>query len=342
MQVLIAGSCSPFSGREEIQWTTILTKTLKDKGTDVDHFMLPFVNNPLLIPEQMMSLRLLDIENSCDLLLTVGYPAFALKHRHKRVLLFSLSSSLHEHFGTEYGVLSTPQYQRIREVVHIAERKSLMEAERVLCASNTLAAQIQAQYRLPSKALIFDTSSNDANQTGLFEEGVWVVCESTLEPSDRIDLLLNAVMHANEQWQLMIFVPSASDVYRQALHQRIERLGLKERVLVKDTALSLQDGSKKAQAFVALPFTTTRISGSLLQAIKSRIPVVTVMDCGAILEVTQNERNGLVVEPSAREIAHAVDLLVSDVKLHKRLSQGYGRSNREHLSIEKLVESLVE
>jgi glycosyltransferase involved in cell wall biosynthesis len=137
-------------------------------------------------------------------------------------------------------------------------------------------------------------------------------------------------------------VPSASDVYRGSLQQRIERLGLKERVLVKDTALSLQDGSKKAQVFVALPFTTTRISGSLLQAIKSRIPVVTATDCGAILEVTQNERNGLVVEPSVREIADALDRLVSDVKLHKRLSQGYGRSNREPLNFEKLVESLVE
>jgi len=304
--------------------------------------MLPFINNPLLIPEQMMSLRLLDVEGSCDLLLAVGYPAFVLKHRHKRVLLFSLSSSLHEHFGTEYGVLSTPQYQRIRDAVHVAERKCLMEAERVLCASETLAAQIQAQYHLPTKALIFDNNLNHTNPASFFEEGTWVVCESTLEPSDRMDLLLNAVTHAKEPWQLMIFVPSASEVYRQGLHQRIERLGLKERVLVKDTALSLQDGSKKVQAFVALPFTTTRISGSLLQAIKSHIPVVTAADCGAILEVTQNEKNGLVVEPSAREIAHALDLLISDIKLHQRVSQGYSRSNRKPLQIEKLIESLVE
>src|SRR5215213_9600734 len=200
MRVLIAGSCSPFSGREEIRWTTILTKTLRDKGIDVDSFMLPFVNNPLLIPEQMMSLRLLDVKKSCDLLLTVGYPAFVLQHPHKRVLLFSLASSLHEHFGTEYGVLSTPQYQRIRDAVHAAERKCLMEAEHILCASKTLATQIQVQYHLPAKALIFDSELNTANQSDLLEEGTWVVCESTLEPADRIDLLLNAVTHAKEPW----------------------------------------------------------------------------------------------------------------------------------------------
>jgi glycosyltransferase involved in cell wall biosynthesis len=342
MRVLIAGSCSPFSGREEIHWTTTITKALKKKSYEVDTFMLPFVNNPLLIPEQMMSLRLLDVKNSCDILLTIGYPAFVLNHPHKRVLLFSLSSSLHEHFGTEYGVLSTPQYHRIRDAVYAAERKCLMEAERILCASEALATQIQTQYDLPAKALIFDSNLNHPHPEGFFEEGIWVVCESTLEPSDRVDLILKVVTHANERWQLMIFVPSASEVYKEALHKRIERLGLRDRVLVKDSSLSLQEGSKRAKAFVALPFATTRIPESLLQAIKSHIPVVTTADCGAVLEVTQNERNGLVVEPSMSEIARALDLLVSDTRLHQRLSQGYGRSNRKPIQFEELVESLVE
>jgi glycosyltransferase involved in cell wall biosynthesis len=340
-RILIAGCVSVFTGREELHLTQTISQGIKKLGYQVDMFMLPFVNNPLLIPEQMMSLRLLDVESSCDLLLTVGYPAFALKHRHKRVLLFSLSSSLHEHFGAEYGVISTPQYQRIRDAVYAAERKCLMEAERVLCASEALAAQIQAQYHLPVKAVMFDRNLNHTHPLDFFEEGTWVICESTLEPSDRIGLLLSAIMHANEHWQLMIFVPSASDVYREALHQQIERLGLKERVLVKDSALSVHEGSKKAQVFVALPVKTTRIPESLWQAIKSRIPVVTATDCGAVLEVTQNERNGLVVEPSAREIARALDLLVTDVKLHRQLSQGHGRSNRKLINMDKLVESLV-
>ena len=208
MRVLIVGSCSPFSGREEIQCTTILTKALRNKGIDVDSFMLPFVNNPLLIPEQMMALRLLDVENSCDLLLAVGYPAFVLKHPRKRVLLFSLSSSLHEHFGTEYGVLSTPQYQRIRDAVHAAERKCLREAERVLSASSTLANHIQTLYHLPAESLILDSDINDAEQADGVEEGPWILCESTLEPPDRMDLLLSAATHAKEQWQLMICVPN--------------------------------------------------------------------------------------------------------------------------------------
>jgi hypothetical protein len=41
------------------------------------------------------------------------------------------------------------------------------------------------------------------------------------------------------------------------------------------------------------------------------------------------------------EIAHALDRLVSDVQLHKRLSQGHDYSARKLLNTDKLVESLV-
>lgn len=342
MRVLIASSYSPLSNREEGKWTTILSQRLGNKGMQIDNFMLPFVNNPLLIPEQMMALRLLDVEKSSDLLITIGYPAFVLKHPHKRVFLFSLASSLHEHFNTEYGILSTPQYQRIRDSVHRAERKCLAEAERIVCASETLATQIRTQHNLAAQAFICDDELNEIGSNSLVEEGGWVVCESTLEPADRIDLLLNAVAQSTGQWRLMICVPSASQVYRDSLFQRIERLGLKERVRVVESSVSVQSISRKAHVFVALPFTTTRIPESLLWAAKSGIPVLTATDCGAILEVIHNEKNGLVVEPSAQGIARGLDLLVSNSEIHKRLSYGYARSSRKHTSVDELLEKLVQ
>jgi len=341
MRVLVAGSVSPFSGREEIHWTTSIAKALGTKGLDVDTFMLPFVGDPLLIPEQMMSLRLLDVESSCDLLLAVGYPAFVLRHRRKRVLLFSLASSLHEHFGTEYGIISTPQYQRIRAAVQAAEQKCLAEAEHIVCASRTLANQIQNQYGLWAQILIFADGDDEIGQEGLAGPQIRVVCESTLEPPDRIDLLLDAVTRAKGQWHLSVSVPAASEVYSQALNQRIERLGLNGRVRVPETALSTAE-LRQAHVYVALPFAATRIPDSLFRAIRSGIPVVTATDCGSVLEVVRNETNGLVVRPSAMEIARALDQLVADQKLHRRLSRGQNRTARGISGPEILLESLME
>ncbi len=87
MRILLAGSVSPFTGREELHWMHAISKGIKELGFKIDTFMLPIVQNPLLLPGQMMALRLLNIKAICDLLITVGYPAFVLNHPRKRVLL---------------------------------------------------------------------------------------------------------------------------------------------------------------------------------------------------------------------------------------------------------------
>ena len=74
MRVMVAASVSPFSCREEMHWAEAIARGLSDKRIEVDLFMLPVVHNPLLIPEQMTALRLLDVQDRCDLLLTVVFP----------------------------------------------------------------------------------------------------------------------------------------------------------------------------------------------------------------------------------------------------------------------------
>jgi glycosyltransferase involved in cell wall biosynthesis len=340
MRVLVAGSVSPFSGREELHWIQAITQGVKKKNIQVDMFMLPFVNNPLLLPDQMMSLRLMDVESSCDLLLTIGHPAFVLKHPHKRVLLFSLASSLHEWFDSEYGVLSTPQYQSIRSSVFNAEKNCLAEADKIICASLTLASIIKTEYQLNTDGVILDDCWIDSKDIPLPDNGEWVTCESTLEPSDRIDLLLNSVALSKEQWRLNIFVPSGSDVYYQALRQRIDRLGLNRRVYITDGALA-PEVLKKSRVFIALTFSTTRIPECAIRAIKMSVPVVTASDCGSLLEIITNKINGFVVEPSDRGIAYAIDLIVADNKLQSELSQGSRQSIDKFSNIDNVIEGLM-
>ncbi len=233
MRVMIAASVSPFCGREEMHWAQAIQGGLRENRIEVELFMLPIVHNPLLIPEQMTALRFLDVKDSSDLLITIGFPAFALKHPRKRVLLFSLASSLHEHFDTEYGILATPQYQKIREAVQNAEKKCLLEAERIVCASQTMTKQLMTDLSIKSTSLILGDSMVDEEEGHLPDNGPWIVCESMLEPAERMDLLLSAVSHSVQKWRLLICVPSASDVYRQAIDNRIERLGIKSRVEFK-------------------------------------------------------------------------------------------------------------
>ena len=341
MRVLVAGCFSPFSGREEIHWINAIVEGLRDKKIEVDMYMLPFVQNPLLLPEQMMALRLMDTEERSDLLLTIGYPAFVFKHSHKRVLLFSLASCLHEWFDSEYGVLSTPQYQRIRRAVIDAERICLSEAERIFCASRTLATRINEDFNIQTDALILDDCLCEYEHTQMLNNSSWVVCESTLEQADRMDLLLYSVVKSNLAWVLYIFCPSASDVYYQAMHRRIERLGLKERVFLINGCLS-PEVLRDASAYVAIPFATSRIPESAIRAVKSNVPIITTSDSDALLEITENEQNGLVVDPSTIKIAQAIDRLVADNKYKERASQINHQHPHKFSDINSVIKDLVE
>ena len=340
MRILLAGSVSLFTGREELHWMQAISKGIKELGFQIDTFMLPIVQNPLILPEQMMALRLLDIENSCDLLIAVGYPAFILKHSRKRVLLFSLASPVHEWFDSEYGVLATPQYQSIRQAVKNAEKKCLSDAERIICGSNTLAEKLKSEYNLNSSSFILNDTCADKSGVDLLDKELWVVAESTLEPCDRVDMLLDAVTFSNENWKINIFVPSASIVYYNALLQRIERLGIKERILI--TAGSLPPTVlKKSLVHVMLRYNTPRIPECTIRAIKSNTPTITASDCGALLEIVKNNINGLVVEPNAGSIAKALDQISLNTKLAKQLSKGNQESVNMVAGIDAAIQSLV-
>lgn len=321
MQILLAGSVSPFTGREELHWLHAISRNIRDLGFQIDTFMLPVVQNPLLLPEQMMALRLLDLEASCDLLLTIGYPAFVLKHPRKRALLFALAPHLHEWFDSEYGVLATNQYQIIRDAVRNTEKKCLSEAERIICASGMLADQIKNDYSLDSRAMNLDDASVD-DSTVLFPgEGVWVITESTLEPHERVEILLDAIAFSEESWKLNIFVPSASDVYHNALLHRIERLRINERVFVTMGSLPISV-LEKSCCYVSLHYLTTRIPECVLRAAKVNAPIITSSDCGALLQVVEHNVNGLVVAPDSKSIARALDQITVNKELAQQLSQG--------------------
>lgn len=335
MRVLVAGSGSIHSGREEIHWTQAITEELKSRNFEVDSFILPFVNSPLLIPEQMMALRLLDCKESCDMLLTIGYPSFVINHPHKRSLLFSLASSLHEHYDSEYGVLATPEYHRLRSSIYNAERKCLSETEKIYCASDGLAQQLSGDFNLDSTVLSLDDCAPAENATFLPPNSPAIVCETTLEPADRIDLLLSSVARSQSGWQLKLFIPPASIVYMNALSQQIERIGIKQRIKVIFSPLSAAE-LNKACAYITLPVSSTRIPESLVRALKLSTPIIATTDSGAILEIV-DESNGIICKPETDAITSAMDHIIISHNFRKQMKHSDRSKLVDYFSDVKLV-----
>jgi glycosyltransferase involved in cell wall biosynthesis len=340
MKIMLAGSVSPFTAREELHWAQAISKKLSESGHQVDLFNLPVVQDPLLLSEQIMASRLLSVDPNCDLLITIGYPAFVLKHPRKRALLFSLASPLHEWFDTEYGVIATPQYHSLRHSIQAAEKSCLAEADCIVCGSANLAAQLKDEYTLRSASYLLDDVLQDKLENGLPAQVRWVVTESTLEPCDRYDLLLEAVAQSSGDWKLAIFVPSSSAVYRDALTQRIEKLAINERIAVVNAPLSTS-ALEQSLFHIVLRYQSARIPEGTIRAMKSNIPVVTVSDSGALLEVVKHNVNGLVVKPDSKSIAQWLDQTCTDTALVEKLAKGNQKLVGRVANVEMVVRELV-
>jgi glycosyltransferase involved in cell wall biosynthesis len=322
-------------------WAQAIGENLRQQGVQVDSLLLPIVMDPLLLPEQIVAYRLLDVENTCDVLLTIGYPAFALKHPHKRALLFSLASPLYEWYNTEYGVLASEQYDHIRYTIAGAEKRCLQEAERILCGSKTLTSRLKSLHGLKATTMIMDHGLRFGQANELLPgEELRLVCESTLEPFERTNLLLDALALSAEAWLLHLFIPSASEVYYRALEQQIERLDLKERVMVTNEVLS-EASLAAAFAYAALPYAATRIPEAVIRAVTQNVPLIATYDSGAILEIVQDKRNGAVVYPSAITVAQAVDKLAVRSRFRERLSHANQRFARKLSGAEAVVKGLM-
>ena len=137
-----------------------------------------------------------------------------------------------------------------------------------------------------------------------------------------------------------LFVPSASRVYEEALFNQIVRLGLKDRVFVRDTVLSAST-LEHVCAYIALPIASTRIPESAVRAVKSTIPVITTSDCGAISETLVNGTNGLVIKPTPTTIAQTLDLITADKILQVELSQSNSKFINMLSDVSSVTESLL-
>ncbi len=341
MQILIVCSSSPLTAREETYWANTIYQGLKELNFDVDMFMLPITQDPLFFPEQMMSYRLMDIQNSCDLLIAIGDPAFVFKHSNKKVLLFSLASSVHEWFDSEYGVLTSPQYSVIRESIHIAEKMGLLEASSIYCASEALTNQISTEFNIKTKTVLLDVEGfTYQNKKSLLEDDHWIICESTLEPSDRIDMLIQALAFSNEKWKLKLFIPSASEVYRLTLLKQINELEIENRIQILDRSIS-SDDFRKCCGYVNLLYSAIRIPISCLAAAKSNTPMITTTDSGALLEKIHNNINGLIAKPNIKSLSNALDQICSDQELFKLLTNGNSNETSSSITVSSLLRLMV-
>ena len=134
------------------------------------------------------------------------------------------------------------------------------------------------------------------------------------------------------QWRLVIV---GDGPLRDCIEERIAKLGLQERVVLKGFVNNVRDEMDSASVFTQISL-QEGLPIALLNAMALGMPVVATA-IGGMPEVIQNRVTGFVVEPSKEAVSEALRELLRDPELRRRIGEAAKVWTARELSWEKVA-----
>lgn len=281
MRILVAASVSGLCSYEETLAKEVCAD-LKNKGYTADYFLLPYKDNVLNLPEQIMSYRMLDL-SAADMVITIGYPACFLKHPKKYIYLLETAPSIHEYWDTEYGVLGNYQYSQILVAINQLERNTFEAAEHVFCASKLLQEDLNKRYQILSTVMYMPILPT-VKKEGQAMISDHYICETYLPQYSRMYDFVKQYNKSGIKDKFVIYIPYSSDVYKNAIEKIIEQFDLQQQISICE---GNADDSviRNANAAVFFPYEMRRPDNFLTRCLQLDIPIVAAKDSGFAKEM---------------------------------------------------------
>jgi glycosyltransferase involved in cell wall biosynthesis len=318
MRIAICHPHTPFMRGGGEAHTEGLAAALRQAGHEVDIVALPFKwYPPSELIYQMGLWRSVDLSEAngveIDMVIALKFPAYLVRHERKIVWLIHQHRAAYELYDhPEYGDLARyDEGPEVRDMIWRADRVALKEAKRVFTNSENVRDRLWRTLGISSDPLYHRSPMSDALLgTASRDHGDFVLYPSRIEPLKRQGLAIEAMRHTRTPVRLVLVGTGPGET---TLRREVERLGLENRVelagRVEDDRL--MDLYSRSLAVYYGPFDED-YGYVTLEGMAARRPVVTTTDSGGPLELVEDDGSGLVVEPSPRAIASALDRLYLD------------------------------
>ena len=343
-KVLICHSVVPFvfGGAELL--VKGLSRAVREAGYQVDVVSIPYQwDPPEKIIESSLIWRLLCPDESpvgeIDLVIATKFPTYAVEHPNKVAWVLHQHRSAYDLKGTIYDDFTRYDGAReYRRIIRDMDRRFLSECRGVFSISERVSRRMSEYCGVDSKAVYHPPPFDGLYRCQGYSDDVLVV--GRLEPLKRVDLVIRAMKFVRRKGARLRVV--GSGFLDASLKELAAEEGVADRVVFEgfvpdDELLSLY---ARAGCVVLAPFEED-YGYTVLEAFKSRRPVVVTDDSGGPLEFVRDGENGLVVPARPEEMAGAIDTLLSDRKKAKRLGAA-GLESVEGMSWDQVVEALVD
>ncbi|MEP6821071.1 MAG: glycosyltransferase family 4 protein [Chthoniobacterales bacterium] len=331
MRVLVATVGTPFvHGGAEVL-ADELVRAFVTEGHEAALVSIPFnPGRPESIPDQMLACRLLDLREihaaPVDRLIALKFPAYLISHPAKVVWLLHQHRSAYDLWDTPMGDLHTnPRGRMLREVIARADQQIGDEARAVFTISQNVSRRLQHYSQIASTPLYHPPAKAAAFYAAEKVEDYFFF-PSRLSANKRQELVLRALAHTRQPVRVKFSGLPDSPSYGEHLR----RLALKLKVEAKVEWMGYLGEIEKVDAYaralaVVFPPLDEDYGYVTLEAMLASKAVITCRDSGGTLEFIVPGQTGLAVDPTAEDLALAMDELWQD----RARAQEYGQKARQ-------------
>ena len=346
MKILIATTENPFVDGGATMIVTWLDEVLRERGHKVDTLRFPFSDEPGDVLEQMMALRLIDVSESGDRLITIRSPSHLLKHPRKVSWFIHHYRSAYDLWGTKYQSLpSTPEGDACRQAIVAADNVGLRECSPIFCNSRVVQQRVKHFNGLDSEVLYPPLRNPEQFYCG--DCGDYLLYFSRLTHHKRQWLAIEGLRYTRTPVRLVLAgkADPASEAYAQELRSLVARYKLGDRVTLMDRWVGQEEKVRllaDCLAAVYFPFDEDSYGYPSLEAHAASKAVLTTADSGGTIELIEDGNNGIVSPADPQLIGEAMDnLYLNKARARQMGLAGVARARDLGINWDHVVERLL-
>jgi len=332
MKVAITTVQAPFvSGGAEFLAANLKEAFLREKH-EAEIITMPFIDTtPEMIENHIVASRLFAIENSwagkVDLNIALKFPAYYITHPNKIVWALHQHRAAYDLFDTQYSAIkNNPEGNYIRQVISNADNLYLAEAKRIYTIAENVKKRMEKYNNLKAQTLYHPCPDMQKFYCSGYQN--YILMPSRINITKRQMLALEAMKYTKSDLQLYIVGKADHLFEKNKLLDYIKEQKLQKKVKYFDYVTQEKKLELYANARAVLFIPMDEDYGYItLEAMAASKAVITADDSGGPLEFVEDDKNGMVVPPDAKEIACRMDELARSAALAKEL----GRKSRKRL-----------
>jgi glycosyltransferase involved in cell wall biosynthesis len=325
-QICVCDIQSPFvTGGAELLVES-LTRELQQREYNVTVVKLPFKWAPKKqVLRDCLAWRLLDIKDQADRVIATRFPSYLIPHPRKSVWLVHQFRPVYDLLGTPYSSYGsgTRDYEWITRIRQI-DNQAWSELKYTFTIADNVAQRL-VRYNGVEGHVLYPPPKHDGQYYNA-GYGDYLFTASRLNQLKRLDLLIRALQYTRTPVRCLV---AGTGDYGEQLRVLAHELEVTDKIeflgYVSDERLIDLYAGCFAVFFAPLDEDYGFVT---VEAFKSRKPVLTAQDSGAVLEFVKNEHNGYVVNKNDLQgLASKIDYLFE----HREVCEALGTKGHERV-----------